>query len=165
MFLGTLISTAVLTGALIMGDSVKFSLKHLVDIRLGNTRYALNTGDRFVRADLANEIADQTGAEAKSLLVMQGTGINSDLGTRINGMQVIGIEDGFWAMSDITLPVLNTGECIVNLVTANTLKLKIGDEFLLRVNNADIIPLNAPFVQEESPTVAIRLQVKAHSWQ
>lgn len=39
LFLGTIISTAVLTGALIVGDSVKLSLKSLVDSRLGNIRY------------------------------------------------------------------------------------------------------------------------------
>jgi hypothetical protein len=35
---GTLVSTAVLTGALMLGDSVKFSLERLTDVRLGKIR-------------------------------------------------------------------------------------------------------------------------------
>jgi len=50
---GTLISTAVLTGALIIGDSVMLSLKNLVEIRLGDTHYALQTGDLKVGALVA----------------------------------------------------------------------------------------------------------------
>jgi len=48
---GTLISTAVLTGALIVGDSIKYSLQKTVDARLGNVKFAMQTGDRFVSSD------------------------------------------------------------------------------------------------------------------
>ena len=57
VFAGTVISTAVLTGALIIGDSVRFSLKNLVEKRLGKTEYILNTGGRFVRSELAHAIS------------------------------------------------------------------------------------------------------------
>ena len=38
---GTVISTAVLTGALVVGDSVRYSLGQLTEIRLGKTRFAV----------------------------------------------------------------------------------------------------------------------------
>ena len=73
----TLISAAVLTGALIVGDSVKMSLQKKVDQRLGKTTYALAAADRFVRAELAEEIKDDLETQATALLYLQGVSINA----------------------------------------------------------------------------------------
>ena len=39
--LGTALATAILVGALIVGDSVRLSLRQMVSERLGNTTYAM----------------------------------------------------------------------------------------------------------------------------
>src|SRR6185295_14218490 len=54
--LGVAAATAVLTGALIIGDSVRGSLRHLVLDRLGKIDDLLVL-DRFVRQELAEELA------------------------------------------------------------------------------------------------------------
>src|SRR5437868_12481247 len=54
--LGVAAATAVLTGALIIGDSVRGSLRHLVLDRLGQIDEMLVL-DRFFRQDLAGELA------------------------------------------------------------------------------------------------------------
>ena len=64
---GTILSTAVLTGALIVGDSVKGSLKQMVDLRLGKTKFAIITGDRFVRSELAHELSKELKIKASPL--------------------------------------------------------------------------------------------------
>ena len=45
--LGVAISTAVLTGGLIIGDSVTFSLEQSAFLRLGSTTHVVSTVDRF----------------------------------------------------------------------------------------------------------------------
>ena len=40
------VGTVVLTGALLVGDSVKHSLIEMIGQRLGSTQYALISGDR-----------------------------------------------------------------------------------------------------------------------
>ena len=56
MALGVAAATAVLTGALVIGDSVRGSLRHLVLDRLGRIDELLIV-DRFFREELASELA------------------------------------------------------------------------------------------------------------
>ncbi|MFC2128954.1 ABC transporter permease, partial [Bacteroidota bacterium] len=159
VFVGTLISTAVLTGALIIGDSVKYSLKQLVDTRLGNAKFALPTGDRFVRAELADNINQKLNVKTSALLIAKGIAVNQETENRINSVNVNGVENSFWKLSNVDIAQLHEDEAIISNNIAQNLDLKIGDEFLLRLENADIIPLNAPFVAEEVQSVALRLKV------
>ena len=157
---GTIISTAVLTGALIIGDSVKFSLTQLVESRLGDTKFALLTGDRFVRAELANDISKNLDVPTASILMVDGIAIKPGIAKRINSASVLGVGNSFWQLSNVKMPGLEADEAIISTSVAKKLSLKQGDEFLLRVENADIIPLNAPFVSQENNSVALRLTVK-----
>jgi ABC-type lipoprotein release transport system permease subunit len=160
VFLATLISTAVLTGALIVGDSVKYSLNKLVDKRLGKIEFGLISGDRFVRSQLANEISEDLNVSSAAIMMLNGIATNTENQKRVNKVQILGVENDFWKLSEIEMPVLNNNEIIISQNIAQNLKLKIGDELLLRIQNAEIIPLNAPFTSDENQTLAIRLKVK-----
>ncbi|MDL1878456.1 hypothetical protein FBQ85_25335, partial [Cytophagia bacterium CHB2] len=56
VLLGAAVATAVLTGALLVGDSVRGSLRDLTLERLGRIDYAL-LSERFVREDLTNDLS------------------------------------------------------------------------------------------------------------
>ncbi|MBU8893640.1 MAG: ABC transporter permease [Bacteroidales bacterium] len=161
VFAGALISTAVLTGALIVGDSVKFSLKQIVDARLGNIKFAMQTGDRFVRSELADDISKDLNIATSPILMLQGISINTESRSRINKTQINGIDQSFWKLSNKTIPELSEDEVIISNNVAQKLNLKIDDEILLRVENANVIPLNAPFAKETDPSVSFRVIVKA----
>lgn len=161
VFLGTVISTAVLTGALIVGDSVRMSLTKLVDVRLGNVRYALQTGDRFVRAALSTEIGVKTNSQTASLLMVQGIAINPESETRVNRAQVVGVDSSFWQFTSTEPFTISNDEAIISENISQRLNIKVGDEFLLRIEKTSVIPLNAPFSQDVDPSVAVRLKVKA----
>jgi ABC-type antimicrobial peptide transport system permease subunit len=161
VFAGTVISTAVLTGALIIGDSVRLSLQNLVYKRLGKTEYVLNTGGRFVRVDLAHEIARDLHIQAAPVLMLQGVAINAENKNKVNAAQVVGIDHEFWSFSKKSLPELKPEEAIISENVAQILTLKPGDEFLLRVESANVIPLNTPLARENKASVAMRLTVKA----
>ncbi|MES2465025.1 MAG: hypothetical protein V4671_31050, partial [Armatimonadota bacterium] len=57
VLLGAILSTAILTGALAVGDSVRYSLRAMALSRLGDVRLALHQPDRFFRAALADELS------------------------------------------------------------------------------------------------------------
>ena len=54
--LGAAIATAVLTGALLVGDSVRGSLRDMALARIGKIDVALASGDRLFRTALADEL-------------------------------------------------------------------------------------------------------------
>ena len=159
VFSGVVISTAVLTGALIVGDSVRFSLQQLTETRLGKTKYVLQTGDRFFRQELASEISARVKTPVTPVMQSAGIAINSDKNMRINQVQVIGIDDQFGKSWDQSLPAPATDEAIISRNVAEKLLLKQGDDLLIRIQKQSKAPSNAPFVSEKTTSVSVRVKV------
>lgn len=71
VLLGVSIGTAVIAGALIVGDSVRHSLRQMTLDRLGQVDYALS-GSRFFREEIADLLSEQD-----SLLPIESTTVDS----------------------------------------------------------------------------------------
>ncbi|MCK9203569.1 MAG: ABC transporter permease [Bacteroidales bacterium] len=158
---GVIIGTSVLTGALIVGDSVRYSLQQITKIRLGKIRFALSTEDRFFRQDLAEELSRKTRSDVVPAMESEAIAINSDNNQRINQVHVIGINDHFGYIWDnpACLPRLN--EAILSRNTAEKLGLKTGDRILLRIYKPGKASPNAPFVADKLVSVSKRVRVAA----
>ncbi|MEI6696767.1 MAG: ABC transporter permease [Bacteroidota bacterium] len=161
LLLGTVITTAVLTGALIIGDSVKYSLSQMVESRLGKIEYILQTNDRFVSAKLADGISDKLHIKSAAVVMLAGVSTNPENENTINKTQVVGIDSNFWLISAKKMPELNDDEAIISSTTAEKLQLKVNDDLVLKVEQLSIIPLHSPFSMQEVPSVSFRLKVKA----
>lgn len=158
---GTALSTAILTGSLIIGDSVRHSLKDLVNYRLGQTKYAMNTGDRYVSPELAVRLSDRLNVNSATVLQIPAIAINPDQNLRINSVQVIGIDSNFNHFAESALPDLADDEVVISENTAQRLNMGVGQEILLRIENISVIPLNSPFASQEQSSVSMRLKVKS----
>ena len=73
--LGAAIGSAALIGALIVGDSVRGSLREQALSRLCGAEYAMSTGDRFFLQSLAARL----GKEESNTLVGFGTSSNPEI--------------------------------------------------------------------------------------
>ena len=60
--IGVAVSTAVLVGALVVGNSVQYTLKRFALSRLGKTQLALVSQNRYFRAALADDLGKGLGA-------------------------------------------------------------------------------------------------------
>jgi len=158
---GTTISTAVLTGALMLGDSVNFSLRHFAAARLGNIKYALNSGSRYFRGELAGGLAKYTGCLVVPAMQSEGIAVNPEKDKRINLVQVIGINEQFPELWGNTAPFPDENSAVISRNAAGKLELKPGDYFLLRLSRQGLAPVNAPFVAENPASAAMRFTVKA----
>ena len=162
VIIGIAISTMVLTGTLLVGDSVRNSLEKATELRLGNTSFVFSGIDRYFRNGLANEI--QTSVPGSVIPLLKLNGIASAQGGKykVNRIRVLGIDDTFQKLipgnPDFLLPLPN--EAFISENLANRLQLKKEDAFLLRVEKASLVPKNAPFVSETENLVSIRLKVK-----
>ena len=159
VFFVALISTAVLTGALTVGDSVKYSLKKQLEKRLGGIDYVFTAGDRFFRSNLSQQLSHSLPMESASVLLMQGVAINTDNKKRINKAQIIGVDDAFWRLSSIEMEKFDDAGLMISENTAVNLELELGDDVLLRIQNSDVIPINAPFSNDEDNSIALRLKI------
>ena len=81
VLLGAAVATAVLTGALLVGDSVRGSLRDLTLDRLGQTDYAL-ISERFFREELATDLSlnlegeEHFHWEIVPAILLSGTAVN-----------------------------------------------------------------------------------------
>jgi putative ABC transport system permease protein len=158
---GATISIAVLTGALAVGDSVRYSIKKLTDVRLGKTRYVVQSRDHLFRGSLAASFSKEIHEDAAPLLFTEGIAINTDNEKRINRAEVIGIDIQFLRFWEGRFPFPGEDEAILSRNTASRLELKPGDEVLLRIRKQGNAPRNAPFSAEKTTSVSLRLRVKA----
>ena len=158
---GVAISTAVLTGALMIGDSVTFSLQQSTFYRLGNTTHIVSGVDRFFRKALAKDIAEKSGLAVAPALILEGIATTEGGGERVNKVQISGIDSRFEIIAGT--PIFNKltdNEVIIGINLAERLHLKKGDSFMVRIKRASLIPLNAPFVSNAETSVSFRAVVK-----
>ena len=66
--MGACIASAVLTGALMVGDSVRGSLYQMAMVRLGKVDTAIVGNDRLFQEDLAQRMQDPTFAKVSPAL-------------------------------------------------------------------------------------------------
>ena len=161
--LGTMISTAILIGALIIGDSVRHSLQKIVFDRLGTTEFALSSGDRFFQAQLADGLSKSLKTATAPLLQTRGIAIADGGQRRINSIQVIGVDARFGEIGgakDLYYQIA-PDEAIVNRPLAERLGIKENDEILLRMQKLDVMPKDAPLSLDSEFTIARRFTVKS----
>ncbi len=163
--LGVVAGTAVLTGALFVGDSVRGSLRQLTMDRLGNINEALVV-DRFFRSELAEEFASRAGfAElakaALPVVLLRGTLEHTDNAARANTVTVLGADDRL-AEAGPGGPSQPPGadEIVLNEPLASELNAAVGDEVILRVGQNDDVPADSPWGRTSETVRNSRLTVR-----
>jgi len=164
---GVAVATAVMTGALLVGDSVRGSLRDLVLERLGRIDQVLVAEQPF-RAALAGELACE---EVAPLLFVSGT-LTATKGERLRRatqLSVIGHTDAFWQLdNDIKVssqdapPALLAGNRIaISRSIAAELGVEVGDEVLLGVPLAGSMPAESLLGEKADTTTSRRLEIAA----
>jgi putative ABC transport system permease protein len=148
--LGVAAATAVLTGALVIGDSVRGSLKHLVLDRLGNIDRLLVV-DRFFRQALAVELQrDRPNSQVAPAILFPAAMVQTESpeGKRLAaGVFVVGSDESFWRLEKENQRPKKTpgrGEIVVNSTLAEELNVKVGDTLVVRFGKADQVPADSP---------------------
>jgi len=161
VILGAAVSTAVLIAALVVGDSVRYSLERLVLDRLGKATWAMQTGERLFPETLSERLESATGAETAPLLATRGIAIKGNE-YRVNRVQVVGVDERFDRMGGCDLfSHLDADEVVINQRLAKKLGAAAGDEILLRFEKPDPMPKDAPLAGVDELAVSQRLRVKA----
>jgi putative ABC transport system permease protein len=161
--LGCAVSTAILVGALVVGDSVRHSLHRIVSYRLGRTEVAMVSGDRFFRAAAADELAGSLGTEVAPVLMARGMASTQGGRNRVNTVQVVGVDGRFGTMGGAPARYadLPPDEILLNGYLASRLDVEAGDEVVLRIENLESMPRDAPLALDSDTTVARRLRIRA----
>src|SRR5262245_31810255 len=147
VILGVAVATAVLTGALLVGDSVRGSLRDLTLERLGKIDTVLVSQHPF-RAALADEFTTNTAlkpffSEAEPAFFLNGSlqaGSGKDA-RRATNISVLGVPSSFWSLGEGGPAMgLDTDQVAITEPIAKELGVREDDEILLRIPIATAIP-------------------------
>jgi ABC-type lipoprotein release transport system permease subunit len=143
VLLGILLGSAVLTGALLVGDSLRGSLQALTLEQLGWIDEAMLPG-RFFRAELAQELSAKQKSAA---LMLQGSAARTNSSgetDRVGSVTVLGVDATFWLAEKVPEGTefwsSDAREVVLNRTLADALGAKVGEMVTLRVQKADAVP-------------------------
>lgn len=172
VMIGAAVACAVLAGALLVGDSVRGSLRALTLDRLGSIDHLL-VSSRFMRQTLAAELAadpefsDRHDALAP-LVVLRGSAVHADSQTRAAGVGIYGVDATFGAMYDTLLDFERRDgqvfpSVIINQTLATELAAEEGEAILLHFGRFSEIPRETLMGDKDPDQVlgSVRLTVSA----
>ncbi|MEK6300808.1 MAG: FtsX-like permease family protein [Acidobacteriota bacterium] len=159
--LGVATAVAVLSGALLVGDSVRGSLRDLFVQRLGKTDSVI-ASTSFFREQLADELqADQRFAKAFSgvcpMIVASGLVIDDKSGRRASRVQVYGVDDRFWKFHGLDVKAPGEREVLLSPDLARELGTGGGETVLLRMEKPSAIPAGSLHGRKDDLGRTIRL--------
>ncbi|HWN09165.1 MAG TPA: FtsX-like permease family protein [Pyrinomonadaceae bacterium] len=164
--LGVATAVAVLAGALLVGDSVRASLRDLVVQRLGETDQVI-TSNGFFREQLAADIQSHQQfaaggfAAACPLIALEGTVTHESSRRVASAIRVYGVDEKFWNFHRVEgkEPPRNR-EVMVNEPLARELGAQTGDSLVVRIQKPSDIPVESLHSKKEDLGSTLRLTVR-----
>jgi putative ABC transport system permease protein len=162
--LGVAVGAMVLVGAMLVGESVRGSLRDMAAARLGQVQLALLSGDRLFRADLAKRLADDLHTATAATLQLPGVAKRPDDKWRANNVVVMGVDAAFWklALESPNFTDIPKGAVVLNERLARQLRVEKGDVVNLNVHNPSQLSRDAPMAPIEDATASMG-QLNVHA--
>ena len=163
---GVALTSAILSGALVVGDSVKESLRRNAAARLSQIGPVMLGGERFFTSALADRIATELGGDAVAAPVLQitGTALNRDGGRRVNQVQILGVDDRFWKLSNKGVAPEGFADerwIAINAPLADRIGAEVDDTLIVRVELPGALSKDAPLSGESEQTTPFTASVTA----
>jgi putative ABC transport system permease protein len=152
---GVAIAVAVLAGALMVGVSVRASLRDLVLQRLGSADRVV-VGQGFFREQLAGAFG-----QAAPLIVVEGFVAAQESGRRASRVQVYAVDARFWRFHGLERVNAPSGnEALLSESLADELAAAAGQAVILRVETSSAIPTESLHGRKEDAGRSLRLTVR-----
>ena len=162
---GIATAVAVLAGALLVGDSVRGSLRDLVVQRLGRTDQVIVAAG-FFREGLADGIRSaQTFNSmfdgAAPMIGVPGFATALESGRRAGQVRVYGVDSRFWQFHGVALTGPDEREALLSPALAEEIGASSGSTILVRVQRPSDIPLESVHGRKDDLGLTLRLTVRA----
>ncbi|MBN1806712.1 MAG: ABC transporter permease [Sedimentisphaerales bacterium] len=163
VLLSVMVSAVVLTGAMVIGDSIRYSLRLMVETRLGKTQLALVPDSRFFTDGLAGELAEELDTTVAPVLQLRGLIASSDGSKWENRIEVLGVDERFYKVGTAKniLGDIQSRTIVLNKPLAEKLGVGVGDEVVLRIEKPSLMPRDVPLAPDSDLSLAFRLTVEA----
>lgn len=156
LLFGTFLAATILTGSLLVGDSVRASLRRVAELRLGKVEGGVLGGDRWFTEGLARK------SQAAPLILATGSASAANGKMRVNGAQVLGVDEAFWKLSPSSKAItFDKTSVAINESLARKLGVKVGDTVLVRLERPSAISRDAPLSGSTNEDISLRRKIAA----
>jgi putative ABC transport system permease protein len=167
VLLGVATAVSVLAGALLVGNSVRASLKDLFLARLGNTDLLISSPSYFPE-DLVQRIRRDSQflenfEDICPLIVALAAATHQESGRRASDVQVYGIDERFWRFhrqTENTPGALSQREALISQSLAHEIGAQSGDSILLRLEVPSEVPSESLHGRKDGSGRSVRLSAR-----
>jgi ABC-type lipoprotein release transport system permease subunit len=162
---GVGVAVAVLAGALVVGDSVRASLRELFLGRLGKTEAVVSAAN-FFRERLADDLLSsaklkEAGFDAACpVVVLDGVVTHEEGRGRASGVAVYGVDERFWKFHGAEVTTPGEREVLLSQSLAAELGARAGDAVLVRMAKPSAIPVESLHGRKDDVGRTVRLTVR-----
>ena len=156
---GVAIAVAVLAGALLVGASVRASLRDLALARLGQTDVVVSAPG-FFRTALANDVSSPEIAAVVPLIAIQAAVVHPPSGRTAARVQVFGIDDRFLTFHQRAGTAPQDRNVWISLGLATELGVGVDEEIVLRIAKPSDVPLGHLQGRRDETSERVRLTVR-----
>ena len=163
--IGVGVAVAVLAGALLVGSSVRSSLRALALERLGTVDTVV-TSARFVGDGLADALTERGGlgemfGGVAPLVAVEGFVTHQASGRRASAIQVYGVDERFWRFHGADAEAFEIGRnrTFISEGLARELGAAIDDALLVRVEKPTAVPISSLHGRRDDVGRTLRLAV------
>jgi hypothetical protein len=160
LVLGAMVASSILVGSLLVGASVRLSLREQAEQRIGAIDSVLASHDRFFRDQLAAGLS-AGGTHCAPVLQLAGIAATGDGSRRVHEVQAFGVDDRFFALGQTDgPPAVERGKVLLNERLAHQLEVELGDWVLLRLELPSAMPRDLALATADEISLALRVQVQ-----
>jgi putative ABC transport system permease protein len=161
---GVATAVAVLAGALLVGDSVRASLRDLALARLGKTDLVV-TASGFFRERLADDLRshDQFAANfdaACPIIALEAVVTRDENNARAGGVQIYGVDERFWKFHGANTQTPEGNDVLISQSLERELGAKQGDTLILRIEKPSAIPAESLHGRKDDLGRTVRLTMR-----
>lgn len=158
VLLGCAVGAAVLTGALLVGDSMRGSLRDLTMQRLGQID-EIAVSPNFFAQGLGERFSEQAKPIQAAEAILVGASVTGPDNSVAPAVNVIGTTAGFWKMFNIPSNGELASEALVNRGLADKLHLKVGDRLRVSLQTQADVPREGLLGERDSEKVLRQIPV------
>jgi hypothetical protein len=155
--LGVVAAAAALSGALLVGDSMRASLRAQALARLENVGRAI-FAQHFFPADLARRL--DASAPTCAAILLDVSAENPQNGARVNRVQLFGVADDYWRVQGSSTPAALAADAravVVNRALADELGLASGADVVFRLGRPSAVPTETLLGRRDELALTLRL--------
>ena len=153
---GIACAVTVLAGALMVGESVRASLRELSLARLGRTDVVV-TSETYFREALAADLGPR-GHAAAPVVLAEAVVTNERSRQRASRVQIVGVDERFWAFHQVAPPAMRGADAWMSAGLARELSWQPDDTLIVRTRQASAIPAEFLHGRRDETGRAMRLR-------